>query len=152
MKLCDSLSMVGVELCASWQKTRKMNNDILQDTVKNCIGSWKSGKQLPLVSRPFSINTYCLSKVWFHTSSVDLRAGDITTINSQIKSYTYQDMYKKPSEVMLFRPVEQGGLGLHHVECKALANLVSTFLQTAANPSFQQSLFHSWLYRYHVLE
>ena len=34
--------------------------------------------------------------------------------------------------------------------CKALANLISTFLQTACNPSFQQSLFHSWLYRYYV--
>ena len=142
--------MVGVELTASWQNTRKLNNDELQVKVTNCIGAWKSGKHLPLVCRPFSINTYCLSKVWFRTSSVDLRAGDITAITSKVKSYCYQDLYQKPSEVLLFRSVEDGGLGLHHLKSKALAHLIATFLQTACNKQFQQSLFHSWLYKYHV--
>ena len=150
LKLCESLSMVGVELAASWQTTRRINNDDLKVRVQNCIGSWRSGKHLPLVCRPFSINTYCLSKVWFRTCCVDLRAGDITAMNSKVKSYIYQDMYQKPTEVMLFRAVEDGGLGLHHMECKALAHLISTFLQTASNTRFQQSLFHSWLYRYHI--
>ena len=45
----------------------------------------------------------------------------------------------------LFRGVQDGGLGLHH------AHLITTFLQTAAGKRFQQSLFHSWLFRYHVL-
>ena len=47
--------------------------------------------------------------------------------------------------------MEQGGLGLHHVESKAMAHLISTFLQTAANSRFIQSMFHNYLYRYHVL-
>ena len=106
---------------------------------------------MPLVSRPFSLNTYCLSKVWFRTSSVDLRVGDITAITKKIKSYCYQDLYQKPSEVMLYRPVEKGGLGLHHVASKAKANLITTFLQTATGNTFQTSLYHSWLFRYHVM-
>ena len=65
LRLCDALSFVWVELTASWQSTRKLNHDELQTSVQNCINSWKSGKFMPLVSRPFSINTYCLSKVWF---------------------------------------------------------------------------------------
>ena len=80
MKLCDSLSMVGVELSASWVTTRKLNNDELQKRVQSCIGSWKAGKLMPLVSSPFSINTYCTSKVWFRSGSVDLRVGDVTAI------------------------------------------------------------------------
>ena len=40
-KLTDSLSMVGVELTASWQSTRKSNMDELQSRVQKCIGSWK---------------------------------------------------------------------------------------------------------------
>ena len=48
LKLCDSLSYVGVELTASWQSTRKLNNE-LQTIVQNCINSWKSGKCMPLV-------------------------------------------------------------------------------------------------------
>ena len=63
-----------------------------------------------LVCRPFSLNTYCLSKVWFRTSSVDLRAGDITAITIRIKSYCYQDLHQKPSEVMLYMAVEEGVL------------------------------------------
>ena len=39
LKLSDSLSMVGVELTASWQSTRKLNNDDLQARVQQCIGS-----------------------------------------------------------------------------------------------------------------
>ena len=143
--------MVGVELTASWQSTRKINNDELQDRVQKCIGSWKSGKFLPLVCRPFSVNTYCLSKVWFRSNCVDLRALDISAINSKIKSYCYQDMLQKPSEVLLFRGVHDGGLGLHHVQSKAQAHLISTFLQTASGKRFNISIFHSWLYRYHVL-
>ena len=52
---------------------------------------------------------------------------------------------------MLYRPVEKGGLGLHHVASKAKANLITTFLQTATGKTFQTSLYHSWLFRYHVL-
>ena len=151
LHISDRLSMVGVELTASWQASRKINNDDLQSKVEKCINSWRAGKFMPLICRPFSLNTYCLSKVWFRTSSVDLRVGDITAITKKIKSYCYQDLYQKPSEVLLYRPAEQGGLGLHHVASKAKANLITTFLQTATSKTFQQSLYHSWLYRYHVL-
>ena len=106
---------------------------------------------MPLVCRPFSLNSYALSKVWFRTHSVDMRAGDITTLASLCKSYMYQDMLEKPSELVLYRKVEHGGLGLHNVKCKAMASLISTFLQTAANKRYQQSLYHNTLYRYYCL-
>ena len=140
-----------MELLAIWQQTRKVNNDELQTRVKSTIASWKSGKFMPLVCRPFSLNSYCLSKVWFRTHSVDLRVGDVTAITSACKGWLYQDMFEKPSELLLYRPVEDGGLGMHHVQCKALSSLISTFLQTAANPGYQQSLYHSLLYRRHCL-
>ena len=151
-RLTDRLSVVGVELLASWQQTRKVNNDELSDRVKNTIGAWKSGKFMPLVSRPFSINSYCYSKVWFRTHSVDLRVSDVKAISSACKGWLYQDMLEKPSELLLHRPVEEGGLGLHHLQSIALASLINTFLQTSANPSFQQSPYHSLLYRRHCLQ
>ena len=138
-RLSDRL---GVDLLASWQQTRKANNDELLSRVKSTIGSWKSGKFVPLACRPFSVNSFCLSKVWFRTNSVDLSA---------CKGWIYQDMFEKPEELLLYRPVEEGGLGLHHIKSKALAGLISTFLQTAANPCYQQSLYHSLLYRRHCL-
>ena len=133
--LCDTLSFVGVELTASWQATRKINNDELVTKVQNYIQSWKSGECMPLVSRPFSINTYCLSKVCFRTGSIDLRVGDIKAITSKVKSYIHQDMYQKPSEVLIFRYVEQGGLGLRHLESKALAHLIPASSKQLQVPS-----------------
>ena len=129
LKICDSLAMVGVHLQPSWQQTRKLNNDELISKVKTTINSWKSGKFLPLVCRPFSLNSYCLSKVWFRTHSVDLRVGDIVTITGLCKSWLYQDMLEKPSELVLYRDRDQCGLGLHNIRSKALAGLITTFLQ-----------------------
>ena len=95
MHISYTLSMVGVELKASWQASRKVNNDFTVDKIQKCINSWRAGKFMPLVCRPFSINTYCLSKVWFRSASVDLRVSDITEISKKIKSYCYQDLYHK---------------------------------------------------------
>ena len=45
-----------------------------------------------------------------------------------------------------------GGFGLHNVKHKALASLIRTFMETAANPKFQLNLFRSLLYRVNVLD
>ena len=150
MKICDTLSMVGVELTATWINTRKINNEILLKKVQTCINSWKSGKFMPLICRPFSVNTYCSSKIWFKTCSVDLRVCDVTAITSRLKSYCYQDLLQKPTEVLLYRKIEDGGLGLHHIQSKAKAHLIATFMQTAANDQFRSSLLHSWMFRFYV--
>ena len=60
-------------------------------------------------------------------------------------------MLEKPSELVLYRKSDQGGLGLHNIKIKALASLITTFLQTAASKRFQQSLYHNTLYRVYCL-
>ena len=141
--------MVGVELTACWMRTTQLNCDELIKRVQNTVGSWRSGKINPLVSRSCS---YCLSKIWFRTNSVDIRSKDVDFFHKKCCTYMFQDMLLKPSELVKFRPADQGGLGLHHVGCKASANLISTFLQTAANPRYISSQFHVTLYRYPVLD
>ena len=61
-------------------------------------------------------------------------------------------MFIKPEEMVLHRPPSYGGLGLHSVKYKALAGLISTFLQTAANPAYKSNLLHNLLYRKYVLD
>ena len=101
MLLSDHLDMVGVELRATYTQTRKVNGDILQDKVQKMIGSWRSGKFMPLTQRPSSINTFCLSKVWYKCNVIDLRVADILTINSKVKSWLYADQFEKPQELIL---------------------------------------------------
>ena len=151
MVLSDHLDMVGVQLRATWTQTRKSNGDIVQERVANTINPWKAGKFMPLSMRPWSINCYVLSKVWFRCGSVDLRVSDLSAISSSVKSWLYADLLEKPSEAVMCRPASHGGLGLTSVKFKAQAILIRTFLETAAIPKFRHSLLHSLLFRFHVL-
>ena len=103
---------------------------------------------MDLSIRPWSLNTFALTKVWFKCHTVDLRVSDI----SSVKSWLFQDQIEKPEEMIFFRPIQFGGLGLHSVKYKALASLIRTLMETAVNPSFKQNHFQTLLYRTYVLE
>ena len=135
---------------SSSQKTRKLNCDELQTRVKDTTGAWKGGKFMPLTSRPHSINTYCLSKVLFRCSSINLRVCDLTKISSHIKSWLYADQLEKPEEVVLYRSRKLGGLGLVNLQYKALSLMIRNFLETALNPAFQANKYHSALFSWYV--
>ena len=107
---------------------------------------------MPVTMRPWSVNSFGLSKAWFKCHSVDLRAGDVTAITSSVKSWLYADMFEKPSETIMFRPASHGGLGVLCPKYRALACLIRTFMETAANPNFRRNQYHAQLFRYHVLE
>ena len=151
MSISDHLEMLGVELRATWSQTRKANGDISQTRVGDTIRQWKSGKFMHMNLRSWSINQYCLSKMWFKTHSVDLRVQDVNKVTSLVKSWLYQDQFIKPEEIVMYRPPSYGGLGVQNVQLKAQAGLIKSFLETATNSTFRQSLFHSILFRYHVL-
>ena len=150
--ISEHLDMVGVELRATITQTRKCNGEKLVQSIENITGAWKGGKFMPLVLRGHSINTYCLSKLWFRCGSVDLKSGDINKMISSIKSWVYADHQIKPLEVALYRRRNEGGLGLINFRCRALAELIKTFLDTSVNPNFQQSVYHQALYSWHVLD
>ena len=151
MVISDHLDIVGVELHSTWTKTRKSNGDIIQKRVSNTTNPWKAGKFMPLTSRPWAINSFNFSKVWFKCNSVDLRAADISGISSSIKSWLYADLFEKPSEAIMCRPISYGGLGVLCPKYRALACLIQSFLETAANPKFRRNHYHGLLFRYHVL-
>ena len=143
--------MIGVELRSTWTKTRKANGDIVESRVSNTTRQWKAGKFMPLNMRGWSINQYCLSKVWFKTHSVDLRVMDITKITSSVKSWLYADHLIKPEEMIMYRPASYGGLGILNVKYKAMAGMIKTFLETAGHDKFRPSQYHTTLFRFHIL-
>ena len=148
----DHLDFVGVELRATFSQTRRVNSENLVSRVKNTVGPWKSGKFMPVTQRSYSANTYALSKVWFRCSSINLRVSDISAINKEVKSWLFQDMLQKPSELVLYRDTKDGGLGLFNVQIRSQALMIRAFMETSANPKFQHSMLHEGMYRYHVLE
>ena len=150
--IAEHLDMIGVKLTATFQKTRKINFDEIQTKVKNIIGLWKGGKFMPITERPHSVNTYCLSKVWFRCATLPLRVCDFSVINSTVKSWIYADQLEKPSEIVLFRPRKSGGLGLHNVKYKSLSLLLRSFLETSVNTRYKHNEYHVSLYHWYVEE
>ena len=107
---------------------------------------------MPLSQRSHSLNTYCLSKIWFKCPSIELRVTDLTKISSLIKSWLFQDQLEKPEDHVLYRSRTQGGLNLTNVKVKALALLIKSFLETALSDKFQRNLFHEAIFRWYVLK
>ena len=150
LRITDSLDMLGVQLLAKYTDTRQCNGDILTNMIKGKTDLWKAGKFVPFCARSFSINCHALSKIWYRTSCVDVRKGDIKKMTSFIKGWIYQDKLVKPQEELLYRSVKDGGLGLFHLESKVLANLICCFLETAGHPDFHENFFHRSLLDFHV--
>ena len=48
--------------------------------------------------------------------------------------------------------MKDGGLGLLHIESRAKAALITTFLLTAINPNFKCNYYHNTLFRQYVLD
>ena len=77
---------------------------------------------------------------------------DISKITSNVKSWLYADQLLKPEEHVMYRPPSYGGLGVINVKMKAMAGLIKSFLETAGNEKFLQSLYHTILFKVNVLE
>ena len=130
---------------------RKVNCELLEDRVKNTVNPWKAGKFMTLVERPHSANTYALSKIWFECCTIPLCVQTINTITSTIKSWLYQDCFKKPAELVLYRDTKNGSLGLHNVQYCSLALLFRMFCEISCHPQFRHSLLATTLYHTQVL-
>ena len=89
---------------------------------------------MDLTERAHAINCYVLSNIWYRYGSINQREGDVSLILSTVKSWFYQDLCEKPSELALFRPTDREGLGLMHIKSRAQALLIRSFLETAINP------------------
>ena len=107
---------------------------------------------MPISQRPWSLNNYALSKVYYRCNSVDLRVKDLSSITSKIKSWLFMDQFEKPEDIIIYRPISHGGLGLDNVKYKAQSRLITSFLETSTNPKFTHSLYHEDLFKYYVLE
>ena len=152
LQLTDSLDYLGCKLFSSYHATKNENGIMLVKKINDLIGSWKSGKFLPLTSRPWSLNSFCLSKIWYRLGCLEVKAGDLDKIVSSMKSWLYQDSILKPPENVLYRAPQDGGLGLHHTKTRAQALLIHTFLCQAISPRYSRNNYLYSLYRWHVLQ
>ena len=149
-RISEHLDMLGVTLKATFTDTRGANGDELVNIMRHTVGPWRAGRHMELNMRPHLINSTACSKMYHRCTTVGIRVGDITNITSLIKSWLYADMLEKPSPLALHRQPVAGGLGLLCIQRRALAFLITSFLETSCNPAFQRNLYHEWLLRYHV--
>ena len=147
----EELDFLGCILGKSNPKSRALNGEFLKKKVKNTIASFKAGRHMPLVCRPYAINTYILSKISYKSAIFNLRVQDINSINSMTKQYLTQDLLLKPPEALVYRDSDQGGLGLVHAGARAMANLLNCFIQQSHPRSRFPNLYLNSVYRCYVL-
>ena len=149
--LSGHLDFLGVTLIPTYYLTRSVNGDVLKDRINKVIGPWRGGRFMSLTLRPHSTNLYAFSKILYKCNTIAPRVSDLQHFNSAAKKFIYADLLIKPTELILFRDINQGGLGLTCIKMKARAALISTFLETAINPKFIRNNYHNCLYRCRIL-
>ena len=128
------------------------NADVVTEKVKKMSGMWRASCFMALIDRAHAVNCKILSKIWFSTSSIPLRQDDIRHINAAIRSWILQDQIShRLSNLIMYRGIEDGGLGLLHVQSRSEAHLIRTFLEMAGNPNFRRSDLNVALLRQRVL-
>ena len=139
IKITDALDCIGVKLCSNYYLTRVKNSEIIVEKVQKITNMWKSGHHMALVDRAHALNSNVLSKVWFRSASIPLRIQDTKNIMRAIKSWMMRDQFNHNiSDQIVYRPIDQGGLGLFHVQSRCEAHLLHSFLETAGNPCLKK--------------
>ena len=152
MGVVDELRFLGVRLARNSAMSRTLNGDELTKRVQDTIRSYKAGRHSPLICRPFTANTYIMSKVSYRSAVLNLRIQDTNKIQAAVKQWISQNLLLKPPEVLLFREVENGGLGLVNTSARCTANLLKTFVEQCHPQSKFPSLYLNSLYRCYVTE
>ena len=148
----QELNFLGVLLGKTTAKSRAANGDFLTKKIKTTMAAFKAGRHMPLVCRPFAINTYILSKLAYKGAVFNMRRQDITAIMSTVKQWLSQDLLIKPPEALVYRDPQDGGLGLVHAGARCNANLLSCFVQQGHPESKYPSIFLNSVYRCYVLK
>ena len=67
---------------------------------------------MPPAVPPKSLITFAISKVWYRSTAIDIKCGDISQIESNLKSLLYQGTFEKAEIEILYKIIDEGGLGL----------------------------------------
>ena len=149
ISIADHLDMLGIPLYAFYRKTQEESGDEMIKKCKNTVGPWLI-RRVPFTQQPWSINTYLYSKLYHRCHILPLRKADFNDIAKQSNRILYCDQFEKPGPVVVHKPKDKRGLGLHSVKEKSKAFLIKSFLETAVNPNFKRNHFHEAIYKFYV--
>ena len=122
----------------------------LVSRIRKTTNSFKSGRFMPVTTRPWVSSVFLMSRINYRTCALNLRQQDIQRISSAVKSWVMQGFLIRPPENILFRNTAEGGLGLVNTAARARANLIKTFISQAEPSSKYQNSFLTTLFRTHV--
>ena len=52
----------------------------------------------------------------YKCNTMDPRIGDLKIFNKMVKTFIHAELMEKPEELVLYRDIEEGGLGLIHIQ------------------------------------
>ena len=145
MKVVDHINLLGVKLARTTSRTRELAGSDLVSSVQSKLNHFRSGRHSSLVLKPHLANVYLLSKISHKSAAVHLYKTDVQKLQHAIKSWTTQELLKKPKELLLYRRKEDGGLGLVNVQARAIANLTRSFLHSVLSSSYSRAIYRAFV-------
>ena len=150
MSVVQELNILGVKMTRSSVTSRNVNGEELVKRVRDTINGFKAGRFLPLVSKPWTANCYVMSKISYRSSAYSLRQQDLNKIEAATKSWITQGLLLRPPELLLYRNLGEGGLGLVKASARCQANLIKNFVTQGYPLSPHANSYLSTLFRCHV--
>ena len=115
LQVTDHLEILGVKLFESWRATQKENGIKVVNKVSRVADRWKGGRFYDFLLRPYIVNTYLFSNIWYAASVLDLQLGHLDEIQKKGNQYLHSDCFLKPQIIANYLPRDQMGLEMVHV-------------------------------------
>ena len=136
---------LGVYHCNSYALT-------LEKIWSTCLNALKShrnilsNRRLSLFQRVTYANACMLSKLWYLTHIYPLTEKYAKEINKIIFLYIWSGPYEPIRRATVFRPRNEGGLGIVNCYVKAQVIFINSFMQYVINENIENSLLYYYCY------
>ena len=124
----DNADVLGVQIYEKWSETLRVNGDKLVEKVTGIASKWRSGRFYPFILRPRIVNTYLYSGIWYRSSVLNLRVGDVEKIQKRGNSYIYSDSFLRPEKVVNYLSKDRAGPDTIHIKTKCNALFINNLL------------------------
>ena len=133
LQITNHVEILGILLYESWRTSQRENGSKILKKVKLVADKWKGGRFYDFLLRPYIVNTYLFSNIWYSAGVIDLQLGHLDDIQKRGNQYVHSDCFLKPQKVANYLEKGKMGLGIVHVRTKALALFIKNILNEA-NP------------------
>ena len=123
------MKLLGIVFSPSIVDTYKNTWTNIIKNIRSTTQKWTKERNWPMTTKAKIINKFILSKLWYAGQILHCQQEIINTIEKTISHYMFHDQIERIKLEELYKPKEEGGLGLVNIGAKCQALLTRTSLK-----------------------